>query len=840
MVPLTLFLIALGLWMVDAAVGTFLFDEGTWWEVFITAIPRRSLIVRLTSGFLLMVPGVVLAWLHARRDRVNALLYSDLDLVNAVMESVSDVIFVKDRQGRILLVNDAGARVFGLAKTALIGRRLEEIAPAAIAARVLADDREVLDRGRDISREITLPVGDRSRTYSIRKHPYTTSGGEIAGVVGVAHDITERSQAEAALREREQRLEQIITQMPYPVEVCRPDGTASMVNQAFLDMFEIPSPESVVDAYNVFEDPLVMEELNLATSIRRAYEGETVFVPEITIPYDQIDPSYGVQRQRPLVHEATMFPVLTPAGEIWRVVTIWKDITERKHAEEDREALLVQVRRQARRLQQILDTVPAGVFLLDARHRVALANPAAQRYLDLVCGSWFGDPLDRLGDRSLDELLSPPGSEPWHEIKADGRTFVARAGPVPGDDGGESWVVVMNDVTREREMQEASEQQARLAAVGQLAAGVAHDFNNVLAVIVLHSQLALYAGDLTDKLRERLEIILSESRRAAHLIEQILDFGRRCMLERRPLDLVPFMQASVKLLRHTLPESVVVDLVHDAGPLMVSADATRLQQVMMNLAVNARDAMPEGGRLTITLRSVQIGAAIPLPVPGMATGRWVSIAVTDTGTGIPEDVLPHIFEPFFTTKKTKGSGLGLAQVHGLVLQHDGKIDVQTGHDEGTTMTIYLPMLPGTTEPDPHPTLDGTSAATVPEGRGETILLVEDDATVRRGVAEILATFNYRVVQAAHGRAALDLLEGETPPDVDLVLSDLIMPVMGGEDLLRALRARSADLPVLMLSGHALDKRRAPLEALGLTGWISKPPDPDELLRLIAEALAART
>jgi CheY-like chemotaxis protein len=250
--------------------------------------------------------------------------------------------------------------------------------------------------------------------------------------------------------------------------------------------------------------------------------------------------------------------------------------------------------------------------------------------------------------------------------------------------------------------------------------------------------------------------------------------------------------------------------------------------------------MPEGGRLTITLRSVQIGAAIPLPVPGMATGRWVSIAVTDTGTGIPEDVLPHIFEPFFTTKKTKGSGLGLAQVHGLVLQHDGKIDVQTGHDEGTTMTIYLPMLPGTTEPDPHPTLDGTSAATVPEGRGETILLVEDDATVRRGVAEILATFNYRVVQAAHGRAALDLLEGETPPDVDLVLSDLIMPVMGGEDLLRALRARSADLPVLMLSGHALDKRRAPLEALGLTGWISKPPDPDELLRLIAEALAART
>jgi CheY-like chemotaxis protein/two-component sensor histidine kinase len=369
---------------------------------------------------------------------------------------------------------------------------------------------------------------------------------------------------------------------------------------------------------------------------------------------------------------------------------------------------------------------------------------------------------------------------------------------------------------------------------------VAHDFNNVLAVIVLHSQLALYAGELTDKLRERLEIILSESRRAAHLIEQILDFGRRCMLERRPLDLVPFMQAVVKLLRHTLPESIVVDLVHDAGPLVVSADATRLQQVLMNLAVNARDAMPEGGRLTITLRSMQIGAAIPLPVPGMETGRWASIAVADTGTGIPEDVLPHIFEPFFTTKQTKGSGLGLAQVHGLVLQHDGKIDVQTAAGKGTTMTVYLPMLPSTAEPDPGPIRTGTSAATAPVGHGEVILLVEDDASVRRGVAEILATFNYQVVQAPHGRAALELLDGEDPPDVDLVLSDLIMPVMGGEDLLRMLRERSTDLPVLMLSGHALDKRRAPLEALGLTGWISKPPDPDALLRMIAEALAART
>jgi len=393
-------------------------------------------------------------------------------------------------------------------------------------------------------------------------------------------------------------------------------------------------------------------------------------------------------------------------------------------------------------------------------------------------------------------------------------------------------VLVIKDVTREREIQAQLQQQERLAAVGQLASGIAHDFNNIMAIIVLYAQMGLRATDTSPRLRERLEIVTQQARRATDLIQQILDFSRQAVLERRPVNLIPFLKEVVKLLERTVPENINIDLICGADEYIVNADLTRLQQAVMNLVVNARDAMPEGGALRIDLsRSSETNEARCVICGGGIEGEWLRLRVTDTGTGIPSDVLPHIFEPFFTTKEAgKGSGLGLAQVYGIVAQHEGHISVTTKIRKGTTFTVYLPELRAHQLEEPA---IKTPALVV--GHGETILLVEDDAVLRVALADSLKSQNYGVLEATNGQEALDMLEKHAG-EVSLILSDLVMPEMGGQALFHAIQQRGLTLPVVLLSGHPMENELQDLQAQGLAGWMLKPPDIENLFQLLARAL----
>jgi nitrogen-specific signal transduction histidine kinase/CheY-like chemotaxis protein len=382
------------------------------------------------------------------------------------------------------------------------------------------------------------------------------------------------------------------------------------------------------------------------------------------------------------------------------------------------------------------------------------------------------------------------------------------------------------------------QRQERLAAVGQLAAGIAHDFNNIMAVIVLHAQLVSAASALSPRDRERLNTINTQARHATRLIEQILDFSRRSVLARQPLDLHPLLSEQSKLLRRTLPENIEVTFSaggtasRDGMTYLVDADPTRLQQLVMNLAINARDAMPKGGELTLTLSSLTLEDAGVPPVPHLPPGQWVILEISDTGTGISPEVLDHMFEPFYTTKPAgQGTGLGLAQVHGIVGQHGGQIKVDTEVGQGTTFTIYLPAL--STE-----RVDVTDNAfgIAPEGRGETILMVEDSAALREALQEMLEGWRYHVLSAENGKAAIALLE-ELDGDVDLIVSDVVMPQMGGQALVSELRARGWQMPVILMSGHPQDIGIEALRAVGVHAWLPKPPDLAQLSTTIAAALA---
>jgi len=498
----------------------------------------------------------------------------------------------------------------------------------------------------------------------------------------------------------------------------------------------------------------------------------------------------------------------------------------------EREMLLEQVRSQEQQVREIMNSVPEGVLLLAENGLIILANPIAQEDLKTLLGIKVGGTLTQLGEKTLAELLDSPPKGLWHEVTLEERTFEVIARPTSLGSKNQYWVMVLRDMTREREIQMRSQQQERLAAVGQLAAGIAHDFNNILAVILLYTEMALDVPELAPRLRERLFTILQQARRASDLIQQILDFSRRTRLERRPMDLQPFIKEQVKLLERTLPENIRIELDFNTCSCVMSADPTRLQQAIMNLAVNARDAMPNGGKLAISMAHVPSSETIHCVACGAVTGEeWIRIAISDDGFGIPPEVLPHIFEPFFTTKtQGQGTGLGLSQVFGIVETHDGHIDVSNSEDEGTTFSLYLPALPVKSYSEAD-----TDATSFIRGLGQTILVVEDDPATRQALMEGLSLLNYHVICTSDGLEASRYLE-EHSQDVDLVLSDVVMPQMGGVPLLQKIRQAGLRIPVILMTGHPLKNELEDALADDLTAWLPKTPRLKQLAKMIGESL----
>jgi signal transduction histidine kinase len=416
-------------------------------------------------------------------------------------------------------------------------------------------------------------------------------------------------------------------------------------------------------------------------------------------------------------------------------------------------------------------------------------------------------------------------------VRAADRTFEVATRPVEAGPASNGWVLMIRDVTAELMAQQQLQRQERLAAIGQLAAGIAHDFNNIMSVVTVYVQLLEAMPELGERARERLRIIDRQALRATDMIRQILDFSRRSVIEPQTIDLLPLLVEQIKLLEWTLGENIEIALTHSAGPFMVHADGTRLAQVIMNLSINARDAMPEGGRLAFDLEYVVTTSRKNAPLPSMGVGEWVRLTVADTGVGMAPSILQHIFEPFYTTKEPgRGTGLGLPQVHGIIGQHGGYIDVASQKGAGTRITIYLPAV-SLLAVDAR---DLRAPAELPQGRGETVLLVEDEPVLRESMADLLMLWNYKVVKAANGQQALDILSANQ--QVALVLTDVVMPVMGGIGLLKQMRQRKLTTPVVIVTGHPLRDELEGLRQLGLTAWLNKPPSTAQLAHTLAQVL----
>ena len=386
---------------------------------------------------------------------------------------------------------------------------------------------------------------------------------------------------------------------------------------------------------------------------------------------------------------------------------------------------------------------------------------------------------------------------------------------------------------RSRSLEAQLAMSQRMEAVGRLAGGVAHDFNNILTAISGYADLLLADLPESDHRRRDVEEILQAAQRAATLTRQLLAFSRRQVLQPKVIDLNALVRNIEKMLRRLIGEDILFATVLHPRLGNVRADPGQLEQVIVNLAVNSRDAMPDGGRLTIETRNVELDDSYTSDRPTVKPGPYVLLSVSDTGVGMDHETKSRIFEPFFTTKvRGKGTGLGLATVYGIVQQTGGHILPYSEPGKGTTMRVYLPRVDEPADPIERP-----GDTTPEELRGtETVLLVEDETPVRAVTRQLLERNGYAVLEAADGASALALVDGNDGPRVDLLLTDVIMPGMSGRDLAMQLGGRRPDLRVVYMSGYTDDAvvRHGMLEP-GLA-YVEKPFRPQALLRKIREAL----
>jgi PAS domain S-box-containing protein len=495
-------------------------------------------------------------------------------------------------------------------------------------------------------------------------------------------------------------------------------------------------------------------------------------------------------------------------------------------------------------LRSIAEHSPAGIVTTDVRGRITYWSPRAQELLGYRPDEVLGRPVaefQRGGREAARDLMRRLRAEDRireHEaeiLARDGRWMECRFALAMLRDaaGGEIGTLAILEDTSERKRLEAQLRQAqKMEAVGRLAGGIAHDFNNLLAVIMGHSDLIKSVLRKGDALAHDVEQIRRASERAASLTRQLLAFSRRQFLQPQVIDVNTLVGNLATMLRRLIGEDVQLELRLDPGAGRVSADPGQLEQVVMNLTVNARDAMPQGGRVVLETAPVTLDQAFVTAHPGSAAGAHVRLSIHDTGYGMGPDVLAHLFEPFFTTKEPgRGTGLGLSTVYGIVKQHRGYIDVTSEPGRGSSFGVYLPRVEAKAAPD-RP----TPREPVRPGGRETVLFVEDEVALRDLMHRVLTKGGYRVLAAGDGLEALALVEGH-PQRIDLVVTDVIMPRMSGPELAARLRARDPGIRLLYVSGYTADQLRSAQTDLGADATLlPKPFTSDGLLRKVREVL----
>ncbi|MBD3226031.1 MAG: PAS domain S-box protein [Caldithrix sp.] len=728
-------------------------------------------------------------------------------------------IFVMDQSYNYLEVNKAAETMTGYKRELLLKSNLFQLIPEEEHDKVKnhlkhlsLDDHATID--------LKLIRNDHNRRF----WSITCTFLPDQKILSFAVDTTEKRLSEQALLDSQAELEQIFQALPNALVYANTERQFIRVNQNFSRLFGY-NPEEVLGKKT---------ELIYASKADFEKQGRIRYNPDSKEPHEP----YMIRYRR---KDGSIFPsetigtaVRNARGQVVGFIGLIRDITQDIQAEAERE-----------RMFAAIEQAGESIIITDKEGTIEYVNPAFERVTGYSRSEAMGHKPSLLKSGQHDGSFY---EDMWQKItkgrlwqgrivnKRKNGTLYTEEGtisPVYDQDNRiTNYVAVRHDITERLALEEQYLQSQKVESIGRLAGGVAHDFNNMLSVILGYGEILLGKLHSGDPLRENVKQIMHAGQRSASLTRQLLAFSRKQTLQPEVLNFNDVLRNLEKMLRRLIGEDIQLDLAlaPDLAPVM--ADPGQIEQVVMNLSVNARDAMPQGGKLSIETANVELDQNYVERHPNVKPGNYVLLAVSDTGCGIDKAIISQIFDPFFTTKeKGKGTGLGLSTVYGIIKQSGGDIWVYSEPEQGTTFKIYLPQTEKTQEAkkEDHPKKEHL-------GEGKHILVVEDEETVRPLLENMLKTLGYKVSLAANGGEALLLVE-EKKIKPDLIISDVIMPEMSGSVLAERLRRTYPDLKVLFMSGYTDDAivRHGVLDSD--TPFIQKPFTIKSLAEKINEVLS---
>jgi two-component system cell cycle sensor histidine kinase/response regulator CckA len=746
-------------------------------------------------------------------------------LLTTIIESEPECVKLVGSNGTLLMMNRAGLQMIEAAS-------LDDIPDGRVDLLVAEDHRDAFlaltrrvfggQRG-SLEFQIVGLKGGR-RWLETSAVPLQDERGTVTALLGITRDITERKKADAALRKSENNYRTLFEQATEGIFVTDVEGRFLDVNPAGCRMSGYTRRELMA---LTIADTLVPENRpRLAAEIDRLAHADTVTT------------EWQAQRKDGTRFISEVTAKRLPDG---RMQAFARDITDRKLAE-------AALRESESRLRRAVQAGRVGLWDWNlGTDRVYFSSEWKRQigYRDDEIGDHINEWRRRVHAddvagvfRGLQAFLISDAPEFEAEFRLrhkDGsyRRILTQASKLCGDNGQVAHIVGSHvDITERAELQAQFLQAQKMESVGRLAGGIAHDFNNLLTVINGLADLAISSIGDNDPLRPDLHEIRLAGDRAARLTRQLLALSRQQVLKPAVLNLSDLLAHMQEMLRRLIQEDIELVFALSRSLGSVKADPGQIEQVVLNLAVNARDAMPNGGRLMITTDNVELDRTFAAAHPSVVPGLHVTLIVSDTGVGMDETTRKRIFEPFFTTKeKGKGTGLGLSTVYGIVKQSGGTIWVSSAPGQGTTFALYFPRVSNMPEPARG------AARTTPSTGTETILLVEDEPALRDLARRVLERAGYRMLLAASGEEAIERMEGNDDP-IDLVVTDVVMTGMNGRELAERLKAMRPGMKVLFMSGHTDDAvlRHGLLQ--DATRLMTKPYTPAELKQRIREVLDA--
>ena len=776
------------------------------------------------------------------RRRAEEALRESEARYRAVVESQTELICRFVPESTLTFVNDAYCRFFGKTREELIGRSFlpliaeEDRAEAVRHFAPVSPDRPVVDH----EHRVATPSGE------VRWMHWTNRGifddqGRLVEFQAVGHDVTDRKIAEEALRQSEANYRTIFNAANDFIWVY------DLTTRAILD-----ANESMCRAFGYSREEvcgLTIRDISAPEGIlpaEQAAERHERFIRDGRLgPFEWL----AQDRQgRKFWCEANLKVVNLQGHD--RALAVVRDIFERKKAEEA-------LRQSEENYRLLFEESMLGIAVV-VEGRIVKANKA-------LCDI-FRAGIDWLAARSVLQLVAPgdrgkaagqlaalQGGTSSHDagtyqvIRPDGTTgqVEVRSGQMTWE-GRPAVLSMIQDVTERVRLEDELREAQKMEAVGQLAGGIAHDFNNLLTGILCNAQLLKSAPGAAQDVYETADVIERAARRAAELTAQLLGFARRGKRQDVPVDLGSTIGAVVRLMSGTLDPRIAVVTALPREAVWAQGDPAQMEQVALNLAMNARDAMPDGGRLTLSAEAADLDAAACAGRPKAKLGRYAVLSVSDTGRGVPEDIRERIFEPFFTTKpKGKGTGMGLPMVYGIARNHGGWVEVESAVGHGSTFRVYLPSPPSApadarvAERDrrasPRRKAAGAKSRLRPS-QVACVLVVDDDEFVRHALTRMLTGMGYSVVTASSGREAIATY-GMFGPSVDVVILDMVMPDLDGRECFRALRRLDPNIKAILCTGGPADGTQRDILEEGMAGFIQKPYRPEQLAAAIGEALA---